>query len=541
MLIKIDRFNGQVESVEARKLDKSFATTARNCRLTSGSLEPLKGPLFKTAWGATYASIYQYLPNEWFTFTGDVDVARTPIAYDTTDRVYYTGTGYPKQTNNTLALSNGVQPAAAYRLGVPVGTQVLLAVTGDPDPEQEGLESTVYYVYSLVTAWGEEGPPSPVSTAATITDGQEVTLTFPSLPTGNYNFGSGALIRVYRSNSGSVATAFQFLVDLPLGTGTYKDTLPAAGLGEVIPSTLWDAPPDDDGTRYPSGEMLGLRALPSGVMVGYSGNTLVYSEAYLPHAWPYAYPINDTIVGIEVTSQGVLIGTNGKPVMAIGLDPQSIVIQELDERRACVSKRSMVDMGEFAIYASQDGLVGIENGSVSLLTEGLFSREQWQRFKPESIHAYRWEGGYVAFWDNPDDLQKGGFIFAPGQKNSAFIELDFYASAGHYSARDDILYLQVADDLIEFDRGTDLEYLWRSKEFQLPQPTAFSVLQVHADTYPVNVNLYRDNVLEVYTVANERPVRLAAGRNTLLSIELQGTATVHDVSVATSPTELAND
>ena len=35
-------------------------------------------------------------------------------------------------------------------------------------------------------------------------------------------------------------------------------------------------------------------------------------------------------------------------------------------------------MGAYAIYPSADGLVGIENGQVTMLTEQLLSTSQWQ-------------------------------------------------------------------------------------------------------------------------------------------------------------------
>lgn len=539
MKISLSQFSGAAEAVSPRLLDAKFATKAVNCRVDAGSLEPLRGPLSVGTLPMAAKSIYRYTDTDWFTWSQDVDVARTPVAYDVTDRVYFTGTGYPKQTRNDIALGVSVLPANAYRVGVPAPSACAVVVTGAPDPGQEGLESTVYYVLTLVTAWGEEGPPSPPSTAVVITDGQEVTVTMPAVPTGNYNFGSGALWRVYRSNSGSSDTAFQFLADVPIGTGSFVDTVPAASLGEVIPSTLWDAPPDDDLSRYPTGEMLGIRSLPNGVFVGFSGNTLVYSDPYLPHAWPYSYPLKDKIVAIETTSTGVLVATTDKPVLAVGLDPQAIAIQELDERRACVSKRSMVDMGEYAIYASPDGLVGIENGSIRLLTEGLFRREQWQRFKPETISAFRWEGRYVAFYNDGAGTQ-GGFIFTPGNQTSAFVELDFFADAGYYDATEDTLYLAQGTDLVKFDAGAVTPFTWRSKVFELPRPASFSTLRVTADAYPIVVDVIRDGVARTYSVLSSDPVRLAAGRARSWQLELRGSATVHSVAMAQSVQELAD-
>lgn len=536
MMIKVEEFSGAVEKVSPRLLDAKFATKAVNCRVDRGSLAPVRLPETVGTLPLAAKTIYRYTANDWLTWDEDVDVARSPVAYDVTDRVYFTGTGYPKQTRNDIALGTAILPANSYRVGVPAPGVCALSVTGAPDPEQAGLESTVYYASTFVTAWGEEGPPSLPSAAAVITDGQEVTVTLPSVPTGNYNFGDGALRRVYRSNSGTSDTAFQFLAELPITTGAFLDTTPADALGEVIPTTLWDAPPDDDLTRYPTGEMRGIRTLPSGAMVGFSGNTLVYSEPYLPHAWPYSYPLKDPIVAIEVTTTGVLVTTTDKPVLAVGLDPRAVAIQELDERRACVSKRSMVDMGEYAVYASPDGLVGIENGSIRLLTESIFTREQWQRFIPASINAFRWEGKYVGFYS--DGVTSGGFVL--DLANGSFVELDFFADAGYYDASEDTLYLANGTDLVKFDAGLLAEYEWQSKLFQLPRPTSFSVLQVVADSYPVEVEVTRDGVGHVYSVSSDRPARLISGRGHNWQFVVRGNATVHSVALAQSVQEVAN-
>ena len=536
MMIKVEEFSGAVEKVSPRLLDAKFATKAVNCRVDRGLLAPVRLPETVKTLPVAAKTIYRYTQDDWLTWAQDVDVARSPVAYDVSDRVYFTGTGYPKQTRNDIALGSSVLPKNSYRVGVPAPGVLQPVVTGPPDPDQAGLESTVYYVSTFVTSWGEEGPPSMPSTAAVITDGQAVQLLFPAVPTGNYNFGAGALRRIYRSNSGTSESAFQFLSEVPITTGQLTDTVPADALGEVIPTTLWDAPPDDNLTRYPSGQMLGIRTLPSGAMVGFSGNTLVYSEPYLPHAWPYSYPLKDQIVAIEVTTTGVLVTTTDKPVLAVGLDPRAVAIQELDERRACVSKRSMVDMGEYAVYASPDGLVGIENGSIRVLTESIFTREQWQRFSPTSINAFRWEGKYVGFYS--DGVTSGGFVL--DLSNGSFVELDFFADAGYYDALEDALYLAVGTELVKFDHGQVAEYEWRSKEFQLPRPASFSALQVIADSYPVEVEVSRDGIGHVYSVPSDRPVRLAAGRGHVWQFVIRGSQLVHSVAIAQSVEEIAN-
>ena len=536
MLIKIDRFQGAVEAITPRQLQDNFATKAINCVVETGALEPVRAPLFVRSLPHNAKSIFRYSGDHWFSWTTEgVDVVRTPVPYDMTDRVVFTGTGHPKQTRNDVALGAPVLPANSYRLGVPEGDIVTANPIGMNDPE--GFPQTTYYTMSYVTGWGEEGPPGRASNPVTITEGQQVDLILPNPPAGNYNW-NGGLKRIYRSSAGTQAGAFQFVAEVPLATTTFSDFTPQDQLGEVAPSILWDGPPDDNLSRYATGQMIGVQVMASGALVGFSGNTLVYSEAYLPHAWPYSYPVPDKIVSLAVTSNGVLVATEGKPYIAIGTSPSSVVVQEIDEYAACVSRLSMVDMGEYAIYASNDGLIGLDNGNVTILTKELFTREQWQRFNPSSIRAYRWERSYLAFYTN-GAVQKG-FIFTPGEGMKEFTELDYHADAGFYDSKEDVLYLAKGNQLLAMDKGQPLQYTWRSKEFQLPRPTSFSAIEVHADSYPITVGLIRDGVRTDYIVSSASPQRVSPVRAGVLQFEINSDKTVYSLAVAQSIVELAN-
>ena len=44
------------------------------------------------------------------------------------------------------------------------------------------------------------------------------------------------------------------------------------------------------------------------------------------------------------------------------------------------------------IYASPDGLVIASNSGVSLVTQQIFTRDQWQDYYPDNIEAYEYEG-----------------------------------------------------------------------------------------------------------------------------------------------------
>jgi hypothetical protein len=529
-------FGGMSTALSPKTLKANIATYAKNCDVGDGRLKPLKATANVAVNPLVTApqSIYEYIPGVWFEFAGDVNVARVPNAFDITNKVVITGDSYPRLTRDDVALGSAPLPVGSYRLGLPAPTIApTVAVIGTA--VTDALDDYRTYLYTWVDAWGAESTVSPVSASINVKEGQSGRVTFAATPTGNYNFGAGSLIRVYRSNSGTSATSFQFVLDVAMGTANVTETTADAGLGEVVPTVDWLRPPDDDTSDFPSGQMIGITTLPSGALVGFSGKSLVYSEVYVPYAFPlaYRYHLKDDIVGISPNSQGLVIATTGKPHLAMGHDPSSVSIIELDDLQACVSKRSVVDMGESTIYASPDGLVLVQGNQVQVVTKAIFTREQWQALNPSEIHAYRYEGKYVGFTDTQ------GFVFDPASTEQAWVFTDVVAACGHYSALEDSLYIANGSQLQEWATGAELNYSWHSKTFEAPKPINLSAISV-ACVGTVTVKVYADDVLRATVVCNNDTLSRLPGGYIAVEwrIELEGSAHVDYVKLATSVKEL---
>lgn len=542
-VFNVTAFNGEVPKVSPRLLPDDMAAKAVSCKFDSGQLRPWRTAGFVQALPLSGAlSVYLYAGSHWFCWSSDVDVVRSQIAGDTTERVYFSGDDYPRVTRNDVATGAGVLPAVSYRLGVPQPEELTWQVIG----EEGGLvarESS--YVYTLVTAWGEEGPPSMPTELVTVKGAQTVQITFPSLPSGNYNFGAGALRRLYRTVAGNYGADFQLVAEVPIGVGTFHDDIADKDVAEneVLSTDEWIGPPDDDADKYPTGALRGLMALPNGGMAGFTGNILCLSVPYVPYAWPskYRYSITSDIVGIVNTGSGIVIGTTGKPYIAAGYDPLSVTLVELDIQQACVSKRSMVDMGEYALYASPDGLVSASGSQVQLYSDALMSREQWQALNPSSIVAFHYDGRYFGFYDN--GTEKAGFIFDPKGGKNAFVSLNMYAVGGHYDPATDSLYLILEDrSLVRFDDpgAPKSAYLWQSKEFVSRIPVNMGALRVEAREYPVTATVFADGS-EVCSdvITDDMPVRLPSGfMARSWSVALAGSVDVDGFSLAECVGEL---
>ena len=460
----------------------------------------------------------------------------------------------PSVSTLTVELS-----AAATGTGNSASVANGVAVGGNSDAE---LDYETSYVYTFVSAYGEEGPPSPASTVITTDDNMTVAISALETATSISNTNL-AKKRIYRSNTGSNTTDFQFVTELVMSATTYTDVSKNSELAEIIPSTSWIAPPDDDATLYPDGPLKGLLSLPGGVLAGFTGKRLCLSEPFQPHAWPLAYrlTIDEPIVSIAATANGLIVGTEGTPYLVTGNDPASMMAIKIESGEACLNKRSMVDMGDSVMFAGPDGLLAANGVQVINATEQLITPAQWQSdYYPSTITGFKWQGRYVGFYNTGSGF--GGFIFDPRQGANALTNLDASAliRGGFTDPDTSELYIIIGNKLKKFQgSSTDLTYNWKSKEFPMTRHTSMGFAKVDAEAYPVTLKVYGDGSViynatistsgSAYSVTGTTPsfsataitepvVRLPASVHKSYAFEVETAKVVNEVCLGESIVEL---
>jgi hypothetical protein len=425
------------------------------------------------------------------------------------------------------SLTTGLAPALQGLPPAPGTTPVTNATI----PPKQVPESRTY-VYTYVSAYGEEGPPAEASDIVDLDPEQPVTISMGGAPTGSFNI---TLKRIYRSSTVGSRAEFQFVAEIPVATTSYVDSVDQGDLGEVLPSTGWVAPPAG---------LKGLRLMANGAAVGFVGKTLYLSEPNLPHAWPYQYPIDDEIVAVGVFGQSVAVLTNSYPYLFQGIDPAAMASTKLQLPQACASKRSLGETGDGVIYASPDGLVAI-GSNVGLITQTSISRQQWQQYNPSSMQSYLHDGRVAIFYTGLNgvrgvlmfDLSGQGALMTTSNINEA---VGSAVTAGYQDAKTDTLYLALGSNIVRFDAGSNMSLTWRSKVYRLPSQQNFAVAQVRASAYPVTFSLVADGAtVHTQTVASGDQFRLPSGFLSLdYEFEVSGSSTISEVLVATSAMEL---
>jgi hypothetical protein len=527
-MIKLEMFKGIAPRYAPQVLPDQAAQTAQNCRFDAGALRAYKGlsaSVTTVDVNAKTIFLYNRGTPTWLNFTADTDIVRSPIAKDAYDRIYLSDGSQAK-----MKVSGS---ATLYDLGIPIpvvsGVSVNVDGTASPDPPTEGTEETRYYVITYVSAYDEEGPPSAPLGPYTWAPGEHVD--FTNLPTGP---GSGTTNldrkRIYRTNTGSTSTEYQLVATISLATTSYEDAVASTTLGVILPSVTWDGPPVD---------IKGLCLHPSGFAVGYKGRTVYCSELYLPHAWPYSYPVASDIVAVGVFGNSILVTTKDMPYIISGSSPDSMMVEKTEVPMACVSKRSMVDMGNALIYASPEGLVGVGlSEGPQLLTENIFSIDTWAAYAKDDLLGVLWDGKYLGFSISGNK----GFIFNPS--NSDFVDLSIggIAEAMYFDSVTGKLYVKLDNETAvkEWNAGSALTHTWKSKVYRLDKPRNFGVAQVFADAYPVTFMAYAGGVLKhTQTVASSSPFRMPAGfLSDIWEFTLTGTANVNAAFIAENPKQL---
>ena len=545
-----------------------YPNAAYRLGIPAPTAAPTVAPVGQTQFDAVIAFV-----NESSTITITTSTSGSAAAHSVTAGEYLTLTGFVTTQGVTAANINGTYKiktaptvstltvelsAAATGTGNSASVANGVALGGNSDAE---LDYETSYVYTFVSAYGEEGPPSPASTVITTDDNMTVALSALETSTSISNTNL-AKKRIYRSNTGSNSTQFQFVAELVLSATTYTDVSKNSELAEVIPSSTWIAPPDDS-SLYPDGPMKGLLALGNGTFAGFTGNRICFSEAYQPHAWPAAYRlgIEETIVGIKATSNGLIVGTESTPYLVTGSDPSAMIAIKIETAEACLSKRSMVDMGETVIYAGPDGLIAASGAQASNITEGLITAEQWQSsYYPSTITGFYWQGRYVGFYNTGSGF--GGFIFDPRQGTNALVNLDASAliRGGFTDPDNNELYIIIGNKIKKFQgSANNLTYNWKSKEFPMARHTSMGFAKVDAEAYPVTLKVYGDGSViynatistsgNAFSVTGTTPsfsatgipeptVRLPASVHKTFAFEIETAKIVNEVCLGESIIEL---
>ena len=579
----IPGFGGEVPRIEPRTLEAHQSARAVNCDLRRGSLRPLRGVRRVAEVSASARTIFKHDIDGWLVWDKDVSVVKsavidvigeTPLGHllITGDRDYPTQQfaggetyrlGIPRpETAPTVTVTAGAgigdvsvhgfsagsggdmptkdsQLAPVEGQGVAVAPIVFSSIGGiPPSTEAEKISRSSSYCYTYVQSlqngvYQQESAPSPPSELVDVKSGDGALVSgfrLPSLSGLNITH-----IRIYRTVAGNETGEFRFVAEIPVSQAEYMDTAHDKDVPtDVLQTTLWDRIPDD---------AQGLIKTDNGIYACFRGNELLVSELFIPYAFPESYrlTVEDRIVALGHVDSTIVILTTGRPYLAQGAAPESLQLLHLPIEQPCLSARSVGHLPGGVVYACPDGLMLFTSAEQSLLTSGVFTRDQWQELGPENLVGSVLDGRYIGFFSGTSQ----GFILDLGRKDVVRVELPGApVHALYHHVNDDCVYLAVGTDISVFEGGESLPYTWRSKPFFMSALTSMSALRIEGGQNrgnPVTVRLFGpgETPRQTLHVRDTRTVRIRTARcEKLWSLELSGIAPVYEARMGSSVEDL---
>lgn len=238
---------------------------------------------------------------------------------------------------------------------------------------------------------------------------------------------------------------------------TFIDDYDPDGLGTVLESADYDAPPED---------LKGLTTIQNNILAGFIGNELCFSEPGKPWAWPIRYRLvfDSEIIGISPIAGSVLVLTKSFPFLVSGNTPSNMAYSRIDAPYPCTSKRGIVNLGYGVVFPTYGGL-GVYNPSagIDLVTKLVHDWDTWApALDPTTVVAAFYSGKYFA------SHSAGAFIFEREDKvGGFFVTVPVTFSAAYYDTNTNKFYFisDTSGSLSEWDARTQpLQPLeWKSK------------------------------------------------------------------------------
>ena len=549
--LTIPAFYGELPQTDPNLLPQGYAQEAVDCNLESGALTCFHDNTEIMAGGPDAQYAY-HTGTAWRILREQTNIIDAPTSNNrkyagrynplngtalTRPSIITFGSSPAGDTNRPLALP---APESAPTSVVVDTTDRELDSDDLPDPPlQQSL-----CVYTFVSDLGEESRPSPPSSVFERQPGtDDLTITLPSVPQAARDRGVEKF-RVYVSETIFGQTQFQLLAETTSIVTTVNIAGDKASEG-ILPSENWDSLPDT---------YRGFVTMPNGIVVAHrdaasKGKELRFSEAYRPWTFPENYErlVEDNVVGLAMFGETLCVLTEGRPYLATGLTPGTIVLRKIDAQAPCLRRQSIVDLGYSAAYASPRGLVQISDDSVSVISAQLLSQKQWAALSA-NVNAGEWDGRYV--WSFDEDGSRGTRILDMTGEQPYLQRLSIPARAWIYRPDEaQVYYIDDTDGALYRFNDTAQAYRpfdWRSGIFHFSTPVNFGAALVQGSLLGSQAGNFN---FEVFAVGRDDPMgestelnkifRVKPGRYREWYVRLRGVGKIESVDLASGPEEFA--
>jgi hypothetical protein len=429
-----------------------------------------------------------------------ISVSPTSITINNTVLTPGVSSGDAIQFTNSNVISGGTTVVSFTLTTVTINQPVLYAgvLTGSQILFNSVAETRAY-VYTYVSFYNEEGPPSP----ATIQSGNPVgtwTVTVYS-PTAAQQLNRNlAYINIYRTvtDSAGNSTFYQVAERLPITTPEAAiDFIDAKSPSQITNNLILATTVD---TSPPAG-LDCVVMMANGIMAGTSNEREIwFSSAFKPWSWPatYALTVDYPVVGQAAIGSMLNILTEGQPFIASGTTPDTMTIGKVTANEPCISRGSIFSAGEGVYYASPNGLILLNTSGTINTTQFAMEREFWESLSPEKWASGRLGLSYNAFVKGATSASTvQGVVLDHLEKNVPCTYIEPLLEVGEtllncYWDETSGQIFQVHSVFVRqwmpSSGGALYPYVWKSKKYRFPRPESLKAVKV-SYTVPPEVTI----------------------------------------------------
>lgn len=537
-------FGGSVPRRAKHLVPANEAAWALDCKLETGELSSWRAPRPIREFSADTRSIYHAFNCCWLSSTTCAHWAEGPVEQRHVFATQYNGIPYPVRlildANCTPEVVRLGLPCPATRPDTNIGTSTSTKIGN----ASKGAEPRSY-AYQFGDRFGNRSTLSEPSLDIVVAEGTAVQVSGWAVPGGGWDI---TTIYIFRSVAGydsaitesdnNIDSGWMQVAAIPAASVSFIDTVLNIDLDEAIKEDIVEPPPAD---------LQGLTWIKSNnCLVGFVGRRLYFTENNNYHNWAYNLLLDDDIKAIAESNNVLYVATNGHPYAV----QAAVDCPNAGCRRAIrmpepvplvgAGFRSMIALPSGVVWPTHIGLAYMSGDNPpKIATASLYGATQWQALHPDTMKGAYHEGRLFC------TFRKGGYIMGLSDGIGIRSDVDTHTELSlrpdeWMVSRTGRLYLRTGAQLSEWDRGdTLMTHTYESGTAELPVPFNFGVLHVRMAAGSESVTLYVDD-----DVALDEPMvgtdtfPLPSWEGTAFRWRLQGTATVHRLSLAPSYKEL---
>jgi len=254
-----------------------------------------------------------------------------------------------------------------------------LGEIGNENAERYDLAYVITYERVTEGQVDESGPSSPVTISV---DNIGVRVSRPlGMPAGMANW------NIYRISKGyQPTTEFKLVARVPVNVATFDDYLLNDDLRDVIPTSYTSNAGTSIEAFPPTQNFYGMAGPHNGMLIGWIGGSIFYSESGKPDYWSTLYRLEakGEVVACVPNGSGIVVITTLGVQTITGSQPLAMFISDSLSGYSGLTKRTVASGMTGIYFLSRAGIIKVEYGATTNITQKTLGPKYFENYDVDS-------------------------------------------------------------------------------------------------------------------------------------------------------------